>query len=168
MKSLVRLRCGPFDIKDAVSVPQLEDAARDRHWHHFVHPIDTVLLDWPAIVVGDTTANAVKNGQALTVADDDSLKCVPNGSRCRAYTNGGTFLGVVRFNRETGQWHPEKFFPIGTQQVNIKLTQERWLRLTSYLKQLVTPNLNTAILQYLYISNYDRQWSYLFKWFAAI
>ena len=111
LKSLVRLRCGPFAINDALSVPQLEDAARYGYWQHFVYPIDTVLLHQAAIVVSDTTGNVIKNGCPVTVADDSSLKPVSVESRCRAYTGDGRFLGVLRFNQETGQWQPEKIFP---------------------------------------------------------
>ncbi len=111
LKGLVRLRCGPFDIGDAVSVSQFEDAVRYGYWQHLVYPIDTVLLHWAAIVVGDNTGSAIKNGQMVTVADNDnSLKLVPDGTRCRAYTDGGSFLGVLRFNQGTGQWQPEKIF----------------------------------------------------------
>ena len=53
LKSLIRLRCGPFDVSDAVSIAQLEDAARGGYWQHLAYPIDTVLLHWAAIVVDD-------------------------------------------------------------------------------------------------------------------
>jgi tRNA pseudouridine55 synthase len=110
LKSLVRLRCGPFAINDAISVPQLEDAAHYGYWQHFVYPIDTVLLHQAAIVVSDTTGKVIRNGCPVTVANDNSLKRLSTDSRCRAYTGDGCFLGVLRFNRETGHWQPEKIF----------------------------------------------------------
>ena len=110
LKSLSRLRCGPFDITDAVSVPQLEDAIRYGYWQRLVYPIDTVLSHWTAIVVSDTTSSAIKNGRPVTVAADNNLKWASVENRCRVYTGGGSFLGVLRFNWETGQWQPEKVF----------------------------------------------------------
>jgi tRNA pseudouridine55 synthase len=117
LKSLIRLRCGPFAISDAVPVPQLEDAVRYGYWQHFVYPIDTVLLPWTAIVVSDATSSAIKNGCPVTVADDTTLKGVSVENRCRVYTGDGSFLGVLRFNQKTGQWQPEKVFLVACPQL---------------------------------------------------
>jgi tRNA pseudouridine55 synthase len=105
LKSLVRLRCGFFAISDAVSLPQLEDAFRYGYWQQFIYPIDFVLLHWAAVVVDNTGEADIRNGRPLVLAGGDS-----SGERCRAYTRDGLFLGVLRFNSETGQWQPEKVF----------------------------------------------------------
>lgn len=106
LKSLVRLSYGPFDIANAVSVPQLEDAFRQGHWAQLVHPMDSVLSAWPAVVVDEATAQAIRNG-ALA-----ALPLEPSGGRyCRTYTADGHFLGVLRFDPEKERWHPEKVFP---------------------------------------------------------
>ncbi len=110
LKSLTRLRYGPFDINDAVSMPQLENAVRHGYWQQLVHPIDTVLLDWTAIVVGDTTSSMIKKGCPVTVADNSGLKPVSTGNRCRVYSSSGSFLGLARFDPETGRWQPDKVF----------------------------------------------------------
>ena len=121
LKSLIRLRCGLFDIRDAVSVPQLEDAFRYGYWQRFVYPIDTVLSHWVAMVVSDETGRAIRNGRPLVLENDGSGKgtgClkqyIPAGSSfgnyCRVYTLDGCFLGVLRFNPEIEQWQPEKVF----------------------------------------------------------
>ncbi len=115
LKSLTRLRCGLFDIKDAISVSQLEDAFRCGYWRHFVYPIDIVLLPWTAMVVSDAVSQDIKNGRPFTMEETDSIdEHSPDRSsfdnHCRAYTTDGCFLGVLRFNPETGQWQPEKVF----------------------------------------------------------
>ena len=110
VRNLVRLRCGPFDISDAVSLTGLEDAIRNDCWWPLVYPVDTVLLHWAAIVVGDAAGDAIKNGRPVTVTDELSLKQAFTEGRCRAYTDGGCFLGVLRFNGEAAQWQPEKVF----------------------------------------------------------
>jgi tRNA pseudouridine55 synthase len=114
LKRLTRLRCGLFDIEDAVSIPQLEHAFRYGYWQHFVHPIDTVLLNWTAMVVSDATERTIKNGCSLVLGNgcfEQNLSVLSSlENRCRVYTSDGCFLAVLRFNPEAGQWQPEKVF----------------------------------------------------------
>ncbi|MBN1862494.1 MAG: tRNA pseudouridine(55) synthase TruB, partial [Dehalococcoidales bacterium] len=107
---LSRLRSGLFELKDAVSLSQFEEACRHGYWQRYVYPLDIVFRDWPAVIVSDEQEKLIKNGQPLTLE-------VPAGggesggqSYCRAYTLDGLFLGVLRFNPENGQWHPRKVF----------------------------------------------------------
>lgn len=110
LKDLTRLRCGPFNIKDAVSVPQLEEAFRHGYWQHLVYPIDTVLLHWTAVVVSDSEEQVIKNGGPLVLENYDSPAKLPSGNRCRAYNHDGRFLCVLRFDSKSGQWQPRKVF----------------------------------------------------------
>jgi tRNA pseudouridine55 synthase len=109
LKSLLRLRCGSFGIEDAVSLSQLDDAFRYGYWQKLIYPIDWVLLHWAAVVVGNAAEDDIRNGRPLVFARDDSwpTSC---GDRCRVYTMDGSFLGVLRFDSEKGQWQPEKVF----------------------------------------------------------
>jgi len=119
MKSLIRLRYGPFDIKNTVSITQLDEAFRYGHWQQFVYPIDTVLSHWKALVVDDITKDLIRKGISFTLPNGNSAtgqdgKYSPAQplieNRCRAYTADGRFLSVLRFNPEKGNWHPEKVF----------------------------------------------------------
>ena len=120
LKSLIRLRCGPFDISTSVSIPQLEEAFRHGYWKHFIQATDSVLLDWKAVVVNDATALNIRNGVPVSLADEGNYPGtapelpVPANpdteARCRTYTLDGRFLGVMRFNPEKGLWQPEKVF----------------------------------------------------------
>jgi tRNA pseudouridine55 synthase len=108
LKSLARLRYGPFDVKDAVSISQTEDAFHSGSLMSLLHPVDSVLLHWPAIVVDAATEQSIRNGQPLKLAQD--FGSVATGSRCRVYTLDGCFLGVLRFNGGKSEWEPEKVF----------------------------------------------------------
>lgn len=119
LKNLVRLRCGLFDIGDAVSLPQLEDAFRYGYWSRFVYPADNVLSHLRAVIVSSATEDLVRKGTSFslqndnnadrTVAEQDSITA-PLENQCRAYTLNGRFLSVLRFNADTQQWHPKKVF----------------------------------------------------------
>jgi tRNA pseudouridine55 synthase len=120
LKSLVRLRYGLFDIRDSISLPQLENAFRHNYWQHYLYPIDSVLLHFKAVVVGEDVRQDIKNGRSIVLEDGISdnksdhlhTQIVENssGNRCRVYALDGRFLGVIRFNSEKGQWQPEKVF----------------------------------------------------------
>lgn len=121
LKSLVRLRCGLFDIGDAVSVPQLEDAFHYGYWQNLVYPIDSVLLHYAAVVVSDDDRQNISNGRPLVLGNGDGgegsgylEQYIAAGSSCenrrRVYALDGHFLGVIRFNLERRQWQPEKVF----------------------------------------------------------
>ncbi len=113
LKSLVRLRCSLFDIRDSVSIPQLEDAFHYGYWYHLIYPIDIVLSHWMAMVVNDDTGQAIRNGRPIVLEDNNSPAWRSVDNRCRAYTRDGRFLGVMRFNPEREQWQPEKVFITG-------------------------------------------------------
>jgi tRNA pseudouridine55 synthase len=114
LKSLVRLRCGAFDINDAVSIPQLEDAFRCGYWQHLVYPIDVVLSHWSAMVVNAVTAQTIRDGHPLVLEDGTpgrhSFLTSTFNDYCRVYTTDGCLLGVLRFNPEKRHWQPEKVF----------------------------------------------------------
>ena len=121
LKSLIRLRCGLFNIRDAVTIPQLEHAFRYGYWQHFVYPIDSVLLHWTAMVISDDARQDIRNGRPLVLKDNSYnrisnylTKPVPEPSSsknyCRVYALDGRFLGVLRYDSEKEQWQPEKVF----------------------------------------------------------
>ncbi|MDD5509915.1 MAG: tRNA pseudouridine(55) synthase TruB [Dehalococcoidales bacterium] len=111
LNNLSRLRCGIFDIKDAVPLDRLEAACRHGYWQNFFYPIDTVLIDWDAIIVDDKASQLIRNGRPVALSSDNNNKEDRSYRRyCRAYTLDGCFLGVLRFNLERSEWQPEKVF----------------------------------------------------------
>ena len=109
LKNLVRLRCGIFNIEDAITIPQLEEGFRHGYWEQFLYPIDSVLGEWGAVVVDDATAENIKNGRPPALEGDELPASLP-GNRCRVYTRDGGFLAMLCFDAEKGQWQPEKVF----------------------------------------------------------
>ena len=110
LKSLTRARCGLFDIKDAISIPQLEEAFQHGYWEHFLYPIDTALKHYEAAVVNDDTAEIIRKGSPVVLEQSNNRG--ENGSSgqkyCRAYTLDGQFLGVLCHIPEKGVWQPKK------------------------------------------------------------
>ena len=113
LKELTRLRCGIFDIKDAIPLPQLEEAFRHGYWEQLLYPIDIVLSQWGAVVVGDDDEEAIRNGRPPALEGIDDLPPSHSGNRCRVYTRDGAFLALLCFDAEKGQWRSEKVFAAG-------------------------------------------------------
>jgi tRNA U55 pseudouridine synthase TruB len=113
------LRYGVFDIEDAVSLPRLESAFCCGYWQRYLYPIDVVLSHWAVVIVSDDTGQKIRNGRPVVLGSggegadclqQPSSTCTALASRCRAYTLDGSFLAVLRFNKENGQWQPKKVF----------------------------------------------------------
>ncbi len=106
LSSLVRLRCGPFTLEDAVPLDELRASEGD-DWQQRLLSTDSVLRYWPAVHLGEELAKAVRNGQLVDVG-------APAGEAsdgyCRAYAADGSLLAVLRFDSEAGLWHPDKVF----------------------------------------------------------
>jgi tRNA pseudouridine55 synthase len=110
LKSLVRTRCGIFDIKDAISITQLEEACRRGDWQQFLHPIDSVLQDLQAIIVDEAGEEAIRTGSPVTMEENDMQNDTGDASQRygRAYNREGRFLGILQRNAEKGTWQPKK------------------------------------------------------------
>jgi tRNA pseudouridine55 synthase len=112
LKSLARTRYGCFNIQGAASIPQLEEACRYGYWQQFLHPIDIVLRDYPAVVVDETSEKAFKTGSPLNLAGTETgeIDNNPTHRYCRAYSRDGYFLGILRRSKSQGIWQPKKVF----------------------------------------------------------
>jgi tRNA pseudouridine55 synthase len=117
LKRLIRSRYGIFEIKDAVSLTQIEEAFRYGYWQHFVYPIDVVLSHWTAMIVSDAIGQTIRNGCPLVFENGNKgtayqqHQLAPSAENyCRVYTPDGCFLGVLHFNHEREQWQPKKVF----------------------------------------------------------
>ena len=110
LKELVRTRCGIFDIDDAVSLPQLEESVKCGDWQQYLHPIDIVLQDFPALVVDEAGEKAIKTGSPLRVEDNDINSGDATLKYCRAYSRDGRFLGILQHDPAAEFWRPKKVF----------------------------------------------------------
>jgi tRNA pseudouridine55 synthase len=106
LSNLVRLRSGPFHISDAVSVPVIEEAFERDQWSEFVHPIDVAVLHLPSVHVDPDNERAIANGRPPVLRHEDQ----PQEKRCRAYSQDGRFLALLRYDEGEDRWHPEKVF----------------------------------------------------------
>jgi tRNA pseudouridine55 synthase len=110
LQSLVRTRCGVFDIKDSISLSSLEEAFRYGYWQQYVYPVDTALQRYQAVVVDETTEKVISSGGIVTLQESagfDKNNC--SGSLCRAYSLDGRLLAVLQ-HVQGNTWHSRKVF----------------------------------------------------------
>jgi len=112
LKSLVRTRCGIFNIEDSISITQLEEACHDGNWQTLLRPIDIVLQDLPAIAIDEDNEKAFKTGRPIFPREKDIGNTSKGSSYryCRAYSQDGRFLGILRRSKSRGVWEPKKVF----------------------------------------------------------
>ena len=108
LKSLVRLRSGPFKIQESVTLDELDESFTDGTWTSHLHSADVVLGHLPAFIAGRQNQDLIQNGRPVAGATINAR----NGpsERCRAYTTDGRFIAIMRFDGPLQQWKPEKVF----------------------------------------------------------
>jgi tRNA pseudouridine55 synthase len=131
LKSLIRTAYGSFDIKNAFTLEQLEEAAVIGSLESFLQPMDSVLSFWPLVVLTPEQELDVRQGKQLALSpgchaggqqpeasggwggpqsQPFALSCVSIGSRLRAYSGEGAFIALLSLDSSTGLWQPDKVF----------------------------------------------------------
>ena len=112
MKSLSRLKVGPFNITDAITLPQLEKIFQDGQGYKYLYPLDFVLLPFSAMVVNMEQQGSLIHGLpvAFETTAEARISAVSSDQYCRVYTADGRFLGMVKYDTENKLWRPEKIF----------------------------------------------------------
>jgi tRNA pseudouridine55 synthase len=105
LNRLVRTRVGIFRIEEAIPLDRLEAGGREADWSPWLHPLDSVLTDRPAVTVSDAQREQIRNGQPMML--ENSLD---ETAECRVYGLDGCFIGVLRFNATQKLWCPYKVF----------------------------------------------------------
>ncbi len=109
LKSLIRLRTGPFRVADAIALPEArEPFPPEAGWQEALHAPDTVLSGLPAVIVGTQREGMLRDGRGFPSRSGPPDS--GDGARCRAYGVNGGFIGILKFDVGTWQWRPDKIF----------------------------------------------------------
>ena len=113
LKSLIRLRSGPFIVEEAVSTDRLQADGHPDLWKDHLLPVDFVLLDVKSVAVGRVGERYIRNGQPINLPAHIGARA-GYMEKCRAYTEDGRFLAVMSFDKPSDQWRPHKVFILDT------------------------------------------------------
>ncbi|MDO8490769.1 MAG: tRNA pseudouridine(55) synthase TruB [Dehalococcoidia bacterium] len=111
LTSLARLRSAFLTLEDAISPADLEEAVRLECWRELLYPVDEAVLDFTAVIVGQSTEQAIRTGRPL---DRQAVPPGEPGTWCRAYSLAGGLISLLRFQPEAEVWHPDRVFPVET------------------------------------------------------
>lgn len=100
MKALRRTSSNGFDISDALTLEQLEDAILQGTLNNYVKKVDDVLNVYPCVSVTQAQAKRFSNGGSL---DSDRLRDCPAEGLTRVYSPEKKFLGLGNLDKEKGE-----------------------------------------------------------------
>jgi tRNA pseudouridine55 synthase len=108
MKSLVRTRVGPFDLKESITLEHLEHMTASGYAERYLYPADYALQSFDAMVVNHDQQCLLIHGSAIGLASN-SAEIKPS-TLCRVYNEGGVFIGMVECDAAKLIWQPHKIF----------------------------------------------------------
>ncbi len=106
LSGLVRTRVGRFRVEEAVQIETLESELESGDWRERLYAPDEVLLDWQALLVGQSNEARLRKGQTALVVED---KLSDDAGLCRAYGREGALVAILR-RVGVGEWQPDKVF----------------------------------------------------------
>jgi tRNA pseudouridine55 synthase len=111
LDTLKRLRIGEFDLSRAVSSQELSDRLDISNFSELVIPIESLLPEFPKVIVSPAGSRAVSNGAPLI--PKDVLKIYPAKSKThfRLFDEEGKLLAIARKDSKIRQFNPFIVFP---------------------------------------------------------
>jgi tRNA pseudouridine55 synthase len=107
MSDLVRVQSGPFHIRDAATLADLEQQGAA-----LLQPLDIIIADWPAWVVNDQTVVYIRQGRDFSIERMHGViqTVAPEADKPfrRVYNMQGDFIAILE--RQSTVWHPTKVF----------------------------------------------------------
>ena len=110
LKGLVRSRVGSFRVEDAVDIETLRSELDDGTWTDRLIASDEILLSWRAAILADEGGQDILNGRQTALRAAEGVEVLP-GTFCRAYSESGDFLAILRCEGKE-RWRPEKVFSV--------------------------------------------------------
>lgn len=93
--ALRRTQAGAFTLNDAVTLEQVEQAAKEGRAEALLLPMDRAVADWPAVQLDEEQARKLLNGQRLALTPTLSLG---EREQVRTYDPRNHFIAISRWD----------------------------------------------------------------------
>ncbi len=100
---LVRIASGPFHIRRATTLEQVEQAFAQGHGDQLLLPLDAALEEFSAVTLDHTAEKSIAFGQRVKLSPN------PGTHMARAYAADGRLVALLRDHGD-GTWQPHKVF----------------------------------------------------------
>jgi tRNA pseudouridine55 synthase len=106
LAGLIRTRSGPFMLSNSITLDQLAASAENGNIEQYLHASDSVLQQYPAILLDDVTTKRVLHGNAFPYDIEATAKLA------RVYDANGRFVAIAEWDMEREMWQPTKVFAV--------------------------------------------------------
>jgi len=111
LESLCRESVGEFNIRDAVTLEDLESASASGDCARFVIPLEDLLPEWPRLIVGEAGRNCVLNGNPLWTRDVVRMVSAVPSPWYRVFSESGRLVALVSRDDNGPRFNPKMVFP---------------------------------------------------------
>lgn len=111
MESLIRTKAGPFEIKDSLSLSEVEELKQNGKLSEAVIPIDGMFEEYRAVMLKNESAPLGYNGNVFSMRDlwNDTVR-YEDEEQVRVYDHRDTFIGVYKYMAKTREFRIVKMF----------------------------------------------------------
>lgn len=111
MKALVRTGVGRFQIGQALTLSQIEDACRCQNPESLLLTVDSVFDQYRSCQVSEKAMRFLKNGNLVDASFCDTGEKGPeDGENFRMYGFDGDFYAIYHYEKKDGMFHIVKMF----------------------------------------------------------
>lgn len=107
METLLRTRVGRFDLEDAVTLAQVEEAVQDGRIEDRVLSIEEILSEYPRVCCKKEGDRLLANGNPLVQA---MVAVQEKSGWIRMCSSDGSFVGVYQWDEKKDRYFPVKMF----------------------------------------------------------
>jgi len=111
MESLIRTKAGPFEIRDSLSLLEVEKLKKEGKLSEAVVPIDGMFTEYQSVVLKSESAPLGYNGNAFFVKDiQTEAMQFGDQEQVRVYDHRDAFIGIYKYLAKTREFRIVKMF----------------------------------------------------------
>lgn len=110
MEKLTRTKVDRFDIKDSITLAQIEEYRDNGSLDNYIIPVDKILDKYSKCIVSEEAEKLLYNGNLFTSRNTLLKMNHKDGQTVRVYTHDGKFIGLYVFDVQKQIYKPYKMF----------------------------------------------------------
>ncbi len=107
MEELLRTQVGRFELKDSLTLGQVEEAVRTGDIEEKILGVEEALKEYPRVSCTDAGDRLLENGNPLAEA---FVSGTEKEGWIRMCFSDGAFAGIYQWNKQRGRYYPVKMF----------------------------------------------------------